>query len=262
VHSYLVAPPAAAELLLDVERRLRDKLGAASRTIGRTIEVVPRLASCPEPSLVQAGTATRRGETAEHAARWARVAHGRSSHRTPRALVAAVACGETGWLAALDDGRLVAALNGEPPNADDAVDRAVRLCDGPPRPLAPGEAAERVAECERWIGAEMLARECGHTSVSRVLDVKLDRRVARTIERAPRHLQASVAALAAPLLATVRMPRPLGAERALQRVLDEPANGVDPAWLTRAADLAETCTDRLRTRDRAPRLVALIAVGP
>src|SRR5439155_26164339 len=37
VHSYLVAPPAGAALLLDVERRLRDKLGTAARAIGRGI---------------------------------------------------------------------------------------------------------------------------------------------------------------------------------------------------------------------------------
>jgi hypothetical protein len=259
VHSYLVAPPAGAALLLDVERRLRDKLGAAARTIGRTIEVVPRLASCPDLSIAPDGAATWRGETAAHVARWARPARRRPSHRAQRAIVAGVESGETGWLAALDDGRLVAALNGEPANVDQAVDRAVRLCDGPPRLLAPAEADACLAECARWIEAERLARECGHVPAPRPLDVALDRRVARTIERAPRHLRASVAALGAPLIASAGAPRTLGAERALRRLLDESADDAGPAWLSRVVDLAAASARPVPRR--VPCIVALTAMG-
>jgi hypothetical protein len=260
VHSYLVAPPAAAELLLDVERRLRDKLGAAARSIGRTIEVVPRLVSGPDPSIADDGAATRRGETAAHVARWARPARDRPPHRAERTLVAAVDGAETGWLAALDDGRLVAALEGERPSTDDrAVAHGVRLCDGPARSLAPGEAAVLVAECNRWLGSERLAAECGRTPASGTLDVALDRRVARSIERAPRHLRAAVAALAAPLIVAAGAPRSLGAERALRRLLDESGGDVGAAWLGRIADLA--AASARPTQRRVPHVVTLIALG-
>jgi superfamily II DNA or RNA helicase len=262
VHSYLVAPPAGAELLLDVERRLRDKLSAAARAVGGSIEVVPRLASCPQRAAPDEGRATQRGETAERVARWASPPRDRPRRRPERTIVAAVECREAGWLAALDDGRLVAALNPEPANADDAVARAVRLCDGPPRSLAPGEATACIAACGRWIDAEMLARQCGQVPASRAPDRTVDRRVALALARTPRHLQAAAAARASQLIGSASVPRSLGAERALQRLLDEPETHGDLEWLARAARLARMSARGRPPGERAARVVALIALGP
>ena len=103
VHAYLVAPPARADLLLDVEQRLR--------------------------------RAALLGETAERVARWRR-AGSRVSRRLPRAMVAGVESAERGWLAALDDGRLLASMHDAPADTDRSVARAVSLCEGAPRALA------------------------------------------------------------------------------------------------------------------------------
>jgi hypothetical protein len=83
--------------------------------------------------------------------------------------------------------------------------------------------------------------------------------VARSIERAPRHLRAAVAAMAAPLIVAAGAPRSLGAERALRRLLDEPADGGSTAWVGRIADLA--ATSARPGQQRVPHVVALIALG-
>lgn len=261
VHSYLVAPPAGAALLLDVERRLRDKLGMATRAVGRGIDVVPSLVSPPPELPGDEGRASRRGGAMERVARWRRFLPAHTHHRTGHPVVAAVRCAETGWLAALGDGRLIACLGGAQPNSDDAVARAVLLCEGSSRPLAPGEAADVVAECARRVDAERLARQCGRVSASRTPNRAIDRHVARALERTPRHLRASAAARASQLIASAGTPRPLGAERALQRLIDQSRDGEGGGWLSRAVELTSSAPVR-PDHDRAPRIVALISLGP
>jgi superfamily II DNA or RNA helicase len=259
VHSYLVAPPAGATKLLDVERRLREKLDAAARTVGRSVEVVPSLTCAAHGPPGEDGRATRHGETLERVARWARPVRARARAHEP--IVAGVQCEETGWLAALDDGRLIAAFDAAPPNTDDAVHRAVLLCDGPPRPLAPGEAASIIAQYERWIDGERLARQCGRVPASRTLGHALDQRVALAVERTPRHLRAEAAARASRLIAMVDAPRPLGAERALQRLLEESTGDAGAGWLSLAITLTSTSPLERPLHDRAPRIAALILLG-
>ena len=261
VHSYLMSPPAAARLLLDVERRLREKLDMAARAVGRSLEVVPSLASCPPRLTPDDGRASRRGAAMQRVAEWARPRPVRRHDPARRPIVAAVACEERGWLAALDDGRLVAAMNGAPANVDDAVGHAVERCDGPARFISAKEAAMLVAECEQWIAAELLARQSGRVQAARRPDGSLDRRLALAVERAPRHLRASAAANASRLIATAAVPRPLGAERALRRLVEAPS-GVDAAWLSRAVELGAVSPREHRVGDGAPCIVALIALGP
>jgi hypothetical protein len=263
VHSYLVAPPAGAALLLDVERRLRDKLGTATRAIGRGLEVVPSLTSAPAIlSTPEEGSATRRGEAMAQVARWARATRGRASGRIGSTLVAAARCEEIGWLAALDDGRLVASLNEAPPAVDDAVARGVQLGNGRARLVGRDEAAVAVAQCAQWINAELLARQCGQVRVMHTSDRSLDRRVALAVARTPRHLRASAAAHASQLMAAATLPRPLGAERALRRAVDDVGKGADSGWLEQAAELELVSPRGPARRDGTPRIVALIVLGP
>jgi hypothetical protein len=199
----------------------------------------------------------------EQIARWARPWRTRRRGRIDKTLLAAARCADSGWLAALDDGRLVASVNGRPPATDDdVVARGVHLCNGPPRPVELDEAVTAVAQCEGWIGAELLARRCGHVRASRTPERMLDRRVALAVERTPRHLRASAAARASQLIGTASVPRPLGAERALQRLFDDARGDADPRWLDQAAEVAAASVRGQSRRDGIPRIVALIALGP
>ena len=263
VHSYLVAPPAGAGLLLDVERRLRDKLDAAARTVGHGIEVVPALVSLPALTMPTEGRAARRGEALARVARWARPPRPREHGGFDEPFTAAVACNEVGWLAAIDDGRLVASLNGTPPSSDDdVVARGVRLCEGPARPPRVDETATALVQCRCWLEAELLARRCGQVRPTRAPEHLTDRRVARALEGMPRHLRAVAAASASQLLATADLPRPLGVEHALQRLFDAADDDTDAGWLEQAAALATTSARRHSRPDGTPRIVALIALGP
>ena len=259
VHAYLIAPPARSEVLLDVERRLRRKLADAAHAIGRTIDVVPRLTGQGESPDGYVGRATLLGETAERIAPWRRPPALRAKQR--RCIVGAVGCSTTGWLAALDDARLVASLNDVPPDTLTSVAQAVRLADGPSRRVDAHELQLATSRCERWIADETLARQCGVDIVGS-LGTALDRCIARTIERAPRHRRALLAEQASRLMTSLATPRPLGMERALRRLLDEADDACDAGWLAAALALVAPDTPRRAAPDRAPRIAAMVLFGP
>lgn len=259
VHAYLIAPPARGEVLLDVERRLRRKLADAAHAIGRTIDVVPRLTAYPDSASAEIGRAALLGETAERLARWRRPSAIRATPR--RCIVAAVHSSTAGWLAALDDARLVASLEEAPPDILASVAEAVRFADGTSRPVDAHELELAMCRCEGWIAGEMLARHCGIGIVG-PLGTALDRCIARTIERAPRHRRALLGEQASKLMTSLAAPRPLGVERELRRLLDDAADSDDASWLAAALALAARDTARHPTQDEAPRITAMVLIGP
>lgn len=259
VHAYLIAPPARSEVLLDVEQRLRRKLADAAHAIGRTIHVVPQLTAHDESPAVDVGRAALLGETAERIARWRRPPTIRAKQR--RCIVGALRCSTTGWLAALDDARLVASLSSAPPDTLASVAEAVRLADGSSRPVGAHELDSAMCRCERWIAEEALARHCGVGLVG-PLGTLLDRCIARTIERAPRHRRALLAEQASRLMTSLGSPRPLGMERALRRLLDEADAAHDGGWLAAALDLVAPASARRPALDRSPRITAMLLFGP
>ena len=261
VHAYLIASPARAELLLDVEQTLRRKLANAESAIGRGIDVVPRLAAAADQASVTGdGRAALLGELAERIACWARPAVAGRAHRRPIVAAAESVC--IGWLAALDGGRVVGALDGQPPDDGDSAARAARLCEHPGRPLRLGEAEGRLAECQRWLDAERIARECGCVATPLELDAVIGRRIALALGRAPRHERWAIARLGGRLRESLRGPRPLGVERALRAILDDTDPAGDLAWLAKAVALACACGTTPSTGVDAPQIVALVALGP
>jgi Helicase conserved C-terminal domain len=263
VHAYLLAPPARAEQLLDVEQRLRRKLAEAARTIGRGIDVVPRLGSLPAPCAADDGRAAVLGAAAEQLARWARVDGVVERRRSSRAIAAAVESASVGWLAALDDGRLVASLDGAPPDAGESVARAVKACGRASRPLADAERREAVAECQRWLDAEELARDCGQEGgPAPELVAAAERRIARALLRAPRHERVAMASKAKWLRDALRVPMTLGAERALRTVLDRDDRSGDAGWLAEAIELLAPRVGDLRGRAISRHIVSLVVFGP
>jgi superfamily II DNA or RNA helicase len=264
VHVYMLAPPADAELLLDVEHRLRRKLASAERTIGRSLDVVPRLSereqsaleSAPDGRAVNASTY---GDLAVRVSRW------RSdtplAERT-RPAVAGTIADRFGWLAAIDDGRLIAALDGGVPDDAASVPEAARLADGDGRLLTKGEAEAARRDAQRWLDAEAVARACGLSAVRTSLDDRIDRRIAQAVRAAARYERAEVIALATRLRDAVQLPRSLGAERELERLV---AGALDDArgsatWLAAALEVAERSAARPRRGDGA--LVGLIVFAP
>ncbi|MFL5608684.1 MAG: helicase-related protein [Gemmatimonadaceae bacterium] len=259
VHTYVLAPPANTELLLDVERRLRRKLASAERTIGRSLLVVPMLSE-PAPSAIEplsddhALTATTYGEVADRVARW------RSDAPRPdrtRLVVAGVAADRIGWLAALDDGRLLASLDGGPPDVTTSVLPAVRLSEGSASAPASGEAETAVRDAQRWLDAEDISRACGLSAARTILGDRLERRIAQAVRDASRHERAGLVALAARLRSALRQSRSLGAEHELDVLVAEPfARETSARWLASAIQVAER---NARQAERRPtRLVALI----
>ena len=259
VHTYLIAPPARSELLLDVERRLHRKLADAAHAIGRTIDVVPRLTAQGDSPGGEVGHAALLGEAAERIATWRRPPTIRTKQRGP--IVGAVRSTVVGWLAALDDARLVASLNDAPPDTLGSVAVAVRLADGPSRRVDALELQLATSRCERWIADETLARQCG-VGIVGPLGTLLDRCIARTIERAPRHRRALLAEQASRLMTSLAAPRPLGMERALRRLLNDAAGSDDADWLGAALALAAPDASRRPTKERRPRITAMVLFGP
>jgi hypothetical protein len=260
VHAYLVAPPAQASRLLDVEHRLREKLGHVARTIGQGIDVIPRLTRPADDDQPETGLAAVRGEVAQRVACWRRPDSMRVGPAM-KPIVAGIECGDVGWLAALHDARLVASFNATTPETGASVSLAVRLAEGPSRVVPVEEAEAATDQCAQWLAREAIAAESG-THVAGPLESALDRRIARMLERAPRHQRAELSRRASRLVTALSAPRSLGAERALQRLLDAREADLETDWLDTALRLADTRTTHRSSSARLPRITAIIVFGP
>ena len=268
VRSHLMAPPAQSELLLRVDARLRAKLARAERAIGRTLEVMPALASLPSTTRASAAddvvvsqSAESIGEELDQLARWRRV-HACAT-RAPAPLVAAVQCDEAGWLASLTDGRLLARCGSVSANTGVAVSRAVVLACGLGRPCDVDERMRALAEAGEWLERERLVRACGVHESASPMDAVMERCVARVVHRAARHQRAALLGLAARLRDTLGGPRPLGAERELATLLEAHTTSdiTHTEWLERSINVTSRHTARYVESD-APQVAALIVLGP
>jgi hypothetical protein len=264
VHSYLLTPPADAELLLDVERRLRWKLARAEKTIGRSLSVVPtlseeRLSNVGIPTDDRFASAAALGELAERIARW--------RDRAPRPvrarpIVAGAVAERCGWLAALDDGRLIASLDGQPPDLAASVPMAAAMAEGEARPLPAREASAALLHAQRWLDAERLASYCGLAASRTAIDAALERRIAETVRRTRRHERSAIIALATRLREVLPLRRSIGAERELETLLatPPPPNG-DKRWLASALNVCARVAAR-QTAQATTRIVALVVFAP
>lgn len=268
VHSYLVAPPASSELLLRVEERLRRKLAHASGIIGGTMPLIPILTESGSRAVGTEGvcgaeSAAARARTMDLIATW-RCARARSTTRARSPLVAGVEAGRSGWLAALSDRRLVASLDGAPPNDGATVARVVTLANGRARAVGRDESTAALAGIERWIRSQRAAIECGAADVATPLQHAVERHLAECLQRAPRHARGALIPVLARLREALRRPPSLGAERALAALLLQPAESpVDVMrWLRTATDLLSGTTVPAAEQSDAAHVMALILVGP
>ena len=257
VHSYLMAPPADTEVLLEIEHRLRRKVADAATTIGGGFDVLPPIVDLLTDAL-SGGVVSVQGEMMTRIARWGRPERRNAS---PPPVVAAVEAEVSGWLAALDDGRVVADLDAPSPDATTTLATASRLCEGASRALTRMERERCMTDCRRRLDAERLARICGREDTPCELSVVVERRVAEALRRAPRHERATIAVLGRRLRDLIRAPRPLGFERAFERILASRASPHDIGWMRDAHDLASRADVR-PGHESNPSVVAMIVIGP
>jgi len=265
VRTYLLAPPARAGMLLDADARLRRKLEAAERLIGRGIGVLPALARESASSLAsnmpQSGdaSATEEGAFTAHLERWS--AASPPADAASGCIVAGVAAGINGWLAALDDGRVVSSTDGRISDSPSAALRVANLVNGKSRLPDGDETNEAFADLYGWLGAERVATMCGLDAYAgpcrRAMLDWLD-----TLTRElPRHERAGALPLVGQLRAALRTSLPLGAERLLAGIALKRAVSAHHA-LQSAQTIIEDCSrGRIAVARRDTRVIALIMIG-
>lgn len=271
VHSYLMAPPATTDLLLRVDARLRAKLARAEQAIGRTLDVMPPLtasralgaaSTCGATNGSVVGvSAESLGAVANRVASWRRAARNRRRPRD-RAPVAAAICDDSGWLAALDDGRLLARAGASSVNTGTAVAVAVERAGGRARAAGAGESVRALEEATEWLRREALTLACGMTGDASPLDAEIERRIARALARVPRHSRAHMLESAGHLRGALGRPRSLGAERELQSLMTAYVDDArsDAEWLARSLIVVQRGPAR-QMRSAPLRVVALIVFG-
>jgi len=299
VTSYLMAPPAGSGLLLRAEVRLRDKLAQAERTIGRGLDTLPALcangvgathaalASGEAESFL--AVAELRGEIDRILTHWREesrflvssessecsvIPSERSESRDLHLAepVIAAACSEvTGWIAALDDGRLIASLGDHQRtaehenNATDDVEvllRALRLADGVQRVANDAESIAARRHVEQWIAHDWARRACAIAPYRSPGRQRTLRKLESALSSVPRHRQRSALLLASSIRAALESRLTLGIERALEEL---PAEEDGTRWLDRAVALLSIPSDANSPREPTEvpaRARAIILLGP
>jgi hypothetical protein len=217
---YLFSPPAPAERLLQLDRRLRAKLGDAGRSVGLAGTILPGVVATTE------STVARRERVLAELERWSKSAPPTAS---PVSAVRWTRAGAIACVRLAGEVRLVACLDG-------------RVDQNPPDDLLVAVAQQDAADCaaadvERmrqlltaWMQRQALTQRVGLTTtgVARSRRAIIDR-VNGIAKRSRRHERGALAAMlgAARHAATVTMTA--GAERVLDQLAR--AQLPDDAWL-------------------------------
>ncbi len=266
VRSYLLASPARASVLLDVEARLRRKLAAAEHVVGHGIEVLPALSHASASAVMSASSPLDDTNAAGEGAFTALLERWRScsdaGHATSGCIVACVASDTKAWLAALGDGRVIASIEGYVSDAPSTAMRAARALCGSAHLPDDNDIRHAMVELIQWLEAEHLASACGldapHEPNRRAMLRWLD----RATHEVPRHERAAALARASRLRHALREPMPLGAERRLASIAADHASG-DSRALRAACAVVEALPhrrDAAAKRDTRP--VALVVTRP
>lgn len=234
VRALLLAPPAATERIIEVEQRLRHKLADAERMVGRSIDVVPALTlggGLPRAAQHR-GVASHRAAIDRRLHDWRRAQLDGIEEVQP--IVGAACSTERGWLALLDDGYLVASVDGCV--GDDVVllDRAVAAAAGDARSVDDAERRDARMALRAFLERERLLADCGVRELVAPMARTVLRHAARRFTAVPRHERARATSALARLRRALARPCPLGAERALCRLVDEGASLASIDWLERA----------------------------
>ncbi|MEO7458416.1 MAG: DEAD/DEAH box helicase [Gemmatimonadaceae bacterium] len=206
VTSYVFAPPAHAELLVKADVRLHRKIEEAARVMGSAMPVLP--ASGVDAFTNDAHDATTFGAVLARIEPW------RTSGTHARATAATRSLTE-GWIAALDDGRLLCSMDGVVSESASALLRGVVAAEGPACDASVERETNALAMVNAMLAAEQLERACGLATATsaqrRQLLVWLD----SCARSAMRHERTALLHRVAALRAVLSGPLPLGVERRL-----------------------------------------------
>ncbi|MDB4880409.1 MAG: hypothetical protein JWL60_1855 [Gemmatimonadetes bacterium] len=261
VSSYLLAPPAAAEVILTMERRLRRKVLDARQAIGRGIDVIPALTLEGVAVAMAAAPGAASAVAAMHArlAAWSMACRMWGPNGVP--VTGAALAADTGWLAVLEGGSLLACVGLDTGDDPALILRAVAAASGPPRPQPDAVVATAMAGLHAHLRRRRTLALCGLVDVHDPLRGAVERRLAAVLRRAPRHQRASRIGQALQVRAGLATPLSAGAERAVGVVLAVREHGSDDDWLTRILEIVTRPADGVEGR-RAGTVRALIAFGP
>lgn len=287
VRAYLLAPPANAASLLDADARLRRKLAEAERVIGAGFQVMPVLAAhagndTRDTSGQGAGqshcsgrqrftiddlsaSATATGAFLEQLERWRRPASSRP-RSSERCIMVAVDAPTTGWLAALNDGRVVSSFGGRIGESLQVARHVAEYAEGRSRPLRPDDARSSLLALRAWLDSEETAATCGIADVPGPLGRAATEWLASFARSLRRHEHAVALPLIARLRDHLRLPLPLGAERLLAEHARRSRHCDGRAMETLNAALrivdASARYKRAENEQRRPKPVALIVFSP
>jgi len=257
---YAVAPPAAAERLIRLEERLREKLSLAQRTVGIAGRILPSPLGAlpPAPSLAEQTSAIR-----DQLAAWIVPNRVRVSPASPEPAAASVDAELCGFLAAVREGgavHLVADLGAGVTASTDAIARALAVASGRNAETNPRQMARAHRQLERWLVSRQGASTIDfHAAATARLRRATLTRVAQALARAPRHRHALLAPLADAARSIATVPLGEGAERVLETLVR--AELPDEAWLRSIATFGELNArplDRSNHDSGEPQIVALI----
>jgi superfamily II DNA or RNA helicase len=275
---YAIAPPAAAERVIQIERRLREKLNTAQRTVGVANRILPSSLALP---FAERGLAEQASAIDAALIRWLEVSsvndqtmcctpeEPSAAHDETRCctLVASVEASVAGFLALVRvDGlsRLVVDAGAGIDTGIGSILIAVSLCDGRELAVDDDRSVAVRQQLERWIAAR-----AGESTIDlrAAIAARLRRpaltRVAQALARAPRHRRAVLAPLADAARAVATAPLSEGAERILDMLVR--AQLPDEAWLRSIATFGQI---NAPARDAPPSIRgassvdALILFGP
>lgn len=230
---YLLAPPAPAERMLQLDRRLRLKLGVAARTMGVAGAILPGFGTADQPE----ASAPREERIAAALRSWQR---GWSLDASDVPLCAGVRSSRDAAIACVRSGGVVSlvALVGEHVTDSRSTLDDLLGCAGGGDTNLSDEGIRRVRdEITSWLRRRGIA-EVLDLPALRAAHARLTllRRVDTIARRAPRHAQPQLAPLMRAARSAATAPLSAGAERVLDDLANAPMN--DAAWLHAVGEFA------------------------
>ncbi len=190
VSVYAFAPPTSTAALLGAERRLREKMAAAGRTLGVEDRLLPPdlSAGCSAAPLAGEERLRRRLD------RWRNVVE-----PAPPPAVAAVHSGQAGWLAAVSivgERLLVGRAGGRFVIEPGELDTLAAGAEGLDAAVAGAMLSSALRSLRRWLARQVAARAAGLASPQTGAGRHAARRTASVLAKAPLHERAELASLA------------------------------------------------------------------
>lgn len=263
---YAMHPPAAAETVLGLERRLREKTVIATRSVGSSVTVLPAIAAANPPSLLGApavphaeaagfSDAEQRSLVVDRVAGWSQ----RDDVEIPvrhTPVAAFVSAPTGGWLAAVDIGpecHLIASVGGQTGSDASLLTAACDLAEAKPHANAPrlgaspvnrGSLDGAITEALRLAAEQAATREVGsagggdgaatHTH-SRTIRARALARIHRALLRAAPHEAPRMTGLAAAARAVVSRRLSAGTEMRLHDLMSTERD--DASWLAAVGNI-------------------------